>query len=170
MNIDKIQVREASIEELEAWWDKKIDAQPENIAYKEWKNNFVEGNKQGNRKTFFAFDENNSYIGQGTLSIVSEDDDLTNNGKAEIIKFEVNRDMRGNGICSKIYKKIVEYAKSIGIKTLTIGVEPRETRNIQIYFHWGFLDFIKLTSETYPPRGPGLEPETVYVLYYKKEI
>jgi len=164
-----MEIRIATIEELEKWWDKKIENQPNNPAYKIWKENFVEGNKNGSRKTFFVFDEG-EYVGQGTLLLKSNDDVMTGDAKAEIIKLEINKVHRGKGIATLIYKAIEKYAKENDISTLTIGVEPCEIRNMQIYFHWGFVNFLKCTTEKYPPREVGGEPEIITVLCYSKEI
>ena len=81
-----MKIRIATIAELEAWWDAKIEKQPDNPAYKVWKNNFVQGNIKNERKTFFVFNGNNEYIGQGTLLLQSEDAVMTGKDKAEIIK------------------------------------------------------------------------------------
>jgi hypothetical protein len=53
---------------------------------------------------------------------------------------------------------------SRGYKRVTLGVEPCETENMQIYFHYGFTDFIKLARETYP------DGETIDVIYYGKDL
>lgn len=165
-----MEIRIATIAELEAWWDAKIEKQPDNPAYKVWKNNFVQGNIKNERKTFFVFNDNNEYVGQGTLLLQSEDAVMTGKDKAEIIKLEINPQYRGKGIATKIYQAIEKYAKQNGIKTLTIGVEPCEIRNMQIYFHWGFTNFLKCTSETFPPTTPDGEGETIIVLCYSKQI
>lgn len=164
-----MEVRIATIQELEDWWNKKIEKQPNNPAYKVWKNNFVNGNKTGERKTFFVFDDGD-YIGQGTLLLTSKDFVMTGNGKAEIIKLEINREHRGKGIATKIYKAIEDYAKENNIHTLTIGVEPCEVRNMQIYFHWGFVEYMQCITETFPPTEKGGKGETITVLCYKKTI
>jgi len=163
-------VRIATIEELERWWDQKITKQPNNPAYKIWKNNFVNGNRIGERKTFFLFNENNEYVGQGTLLLTNGDKVMTGENKAEIIKFEINKEQRGKGYCSLIFKEIEKYAKSHNIKTLTIGVEPCEIRNMQIYFHWGFTNYLQCITETFPPREEGGESEVITVLCYSKNI
>ena len=54
--------------------------------------------------------------------------------------------------------------KSRGYKRATLGVEPCETENMQIYFHYGFTNFIKLARETYP------DGETIDVIYYGKDL
>lgn len=166
---NNVEVRIASVEEIEAWWDKKIKKTPSNLAYKKWKENFVEGNKCGDRKTFFAFD-NGKYIGQGTLLLKSADKILTGQGRAEIIKLELLPKYRGKGISTKIYRAIEEFAKKNKIKMLTIGVEPCEIRNMQIYFHWGFTQFLQCVTETYPPKAEGEEGENITVLCYGKKI
>ena len=166
---NEIEVRLATIEEVEDWWNKKISKSPKDMAYKKWKENFVEGNKNGLRKTFFAF-ENGKYIGQGTLLLESDDKVLTGKGKAEIIKLELLPKYRGKGIATKIYQKTESFAKKQKIKMLTIGVEPCEVRNMQIYFHWGFTQFLQCISETYPPKAEGEKGETITVLCYGKKI
>ena len=95
---------------------------------------------------------------------------MTGNGKAEIIKLELVPEFRGKGIATKICNKLESYAKEKDIKTLTIGVEPCEVRNIQIYFHWGFTNFLQCTTETYPPNKDGEQGETITVLCYSKEL
>ncbi len=54
--------------------------------------------------------------------------------------------------------------KQKGFTTLTLGVEPSETRNIQIYFNWGFVNYIKTSYERYP------NGDEILVNYYKKEL
>lgn len=163
-------IRQATIQEIENWWDVKIEKQPNNPAYKIWKEDFVEGNKKGKYKTFFVFDENNNYVGQGSLTLKSEDPDLTGENKAEVTKLEINREFRGQKICTLIHNTLINYAKSIGIKKLTIGVDPAKIKNMQIYFHFGYNTFIKVTSEEEPPREPNGSPTQEYVLYYSMEI
>lgn len=164
-----IEVRIASVSEIENWWDRKIEDEPLNNAYKIWKDCFVSENEDGKRKTFFAFD-NGKYVGQGTLLLHGEDKDLTAYDRAEIIKLEIEKEYRNKGIATLIYNKIEEYAKNSGIRYLTIGVEPCEIRNMQIYFHWGFTSFIKVITETYPPETQGEEGETITVICYRKAI
>lgn len=164
-----MEIRPATIEEIEDWWDKRIAKSPEDNSWVVWKNIFLEENINGKRKTFFVFD-NKKYIGQGTLLFESEDKMMTGNGKAEIIKLEILEEERGKGVATKIYNKLKDYAKSAGIKTLTIGVEPCETRNMQIYFHWGFTNYLQCITETYPPANANEDSKVITVLCYSQEI
>ena len=54
--------------------------------------------------------------------------------------------------------------KSKGFKSLTLGVEPKEVRNIQIYFNWGFTKYIKTGFCKYA------NGEVAIVNYYEKEL
>lgn len=162
-----MEVRIATIEEINAWWDENIIKNPDDKSLPDYKIKFVEGNKVGTRKTFFAF-ENKKYIGQCTLLFVSDDSSLTGKNKAEIIKLELISDQRGKGKSTKLFEAVKNYAKSQGIKTLTIGVEPCEIKNMQIYFHWGFTNFLQCKTETYCFEGT--ESETITILYYSQNI
>lgn len=164
-----ITVREATIEQVENWWDKQILENADDNSYKVWKESFVSENKSGKRKTFYAWD-GNKIVGQGTLVFEGNDRNLTGNGRAEIIKLEVAEDYRNRKISSLIYNYIQDYARQKSLHTLTIGVEPCEVRNMQIYFHWGFTNFIQCITETYPPQKEGGIGESITVLCYSKQI
>lgn len=164
-----MEVRIASTNELNKWWDKRIAKSPNDNSWVAWKKTFVDENLSGKRKTFFAFDQS-KYIGQCTLLFESSDKVMTGNKKAEIIKLELIKKYRGKGLATKIYEFVKAYAKSVGIKTLTIGVEPCEVRNMQIYFHWGFTNFLQCVTETYPPKNENVKGETITILCYSQNI
>lgn len=47
---------------------------------------------------------------------------------------------------------------------MTLGIEPCETENLEIYKHFGFNEFIKFAKESYPDRA------TVDVDYYGMKL
>lgn len=57
-----------------------------------------------------------------------------------------------------------EDLKSKGDILLTLGVEPEEIRNKEIYNHYGFVEHIKNGKEVYPD-GTEIEVE-----YYRKKL
>ena len=57
-----------------------------------------------------------------------------------------------------------EDLKKKGFTSLTLGVEPSEIRNIQIYFKWGFTKYIKTDYEFYS------DDEKIIVNYYEKKL
>ena len=54
--------------------------------------------------------------------------------------------------------------KARGFKKVTLGVEPSEIKNIQIYFHYGFNEYVKSAIEKYP------DGEEILVNYYAKTL
>ena len=96
-------VRPATIKELTDWWDKRVNENTGDNSWVEWRKNFVEENVSGKRKTFFAFDENQNYIGQCTLLFEGHNKVLTGNHKAELIKLELTESERGKGYATKIF-------------------------------------------------------------------
>lgn len=129
---------------------------------------FLDENKSGKMKTFFAFDDG-AVVGGVTLVVDDESSqthwqkDLAGGSVANVCALRVKKENEGTGIASGLMKFIEKWAGENGIKTLTIGVEPHIVRNIQIYFHWGFTEFIKVGQEQ--ENG-----KTVPVLYYKKTV
>lgn len=109
-------------------------------------------------------------ITEATAIISSKDkcmenkDDLVDNGKAYLSAFRTNKEYENQGYFSKLYKFMENDLKKRGFNSLTLGVEPCETRNIQIYLKWGFSKYIKTDYEYYP------NGEKILVNYYEKVI
>jgi len=74
----------------------------------------------------------------------------------------IEKQYEGKGHISKLVKVMEQYAKNKGYKIAIIGVEPKETRNMCIYFHWGYDTFIK--AETSEIEEEGL------ILFYSKML
>ncbi len=164
-----MEIRLSTESELISWWDNAIKRHTDDNAYVVWKECFIRENLNGKRKTFFAFD-NGIITVQCTLLLDSDDKVMTGDGKAELIKLEIIPAYRNMRLATKIYNEVKKYAKSIGIKTLTIGVEPGEIKNMQIYFHWGFDTFLQIITETYPAKNQFEKGETITVLCYCQNI
>lgn len=91
-------------------------------------------------------------------------DGLIGDKKAYLTAFRTNKEYENKGYFSKLYKFMENDLKEKGYKILTLGVEPNEIRNMQIYFKWGFNEFIKTDYEYYS------NEEKILVNYYKKSI
>ena len=59
---------------------------------------------------------------------------------------------------------MLEDLKNRGYEKVTLGVEPEEVKNKQIYAHYGFTEHIKNGVEVYPD-GTEIDVE-----YYGKQI
>lgn len=95
---------------------------------------------------------------------IQNKEDLISKNTAYLTAFRTNKKYEGKGYFSKLYKFLESDLKKIGFKYLTLGVEPNEIRNKQIYFHFGFTKYLKSSYETYP------NGQKILVNYYKKEI
>ena len=91
-------------------------------------------------------------------------DNLVGDSKAYLTAFRTSKEYENQGYFSKLYKYMESDLKKRGFKSLTLGVEPCEVRNIQIYFKWGFTKYIKTAYEYYPNN------EKVIVNYYEKDL
>ena len=169
----EIDIRQATLDVLAAWWDDQIAKNPTDYSVKAYKGIFVTRNQSGNYKTFYAFD-GGKIVGQATLILrpsgLSGDKKFHGNGNAEINKLEVEPQYQGNGIAGKLIRRLENWSRANGVHTLTIGVEQSETRNREIYKHWGYTDFVGETVEAYEPAAKDGKSETIVVLWYAKSI
>jgi GNAT superfamily N-acetyltransferase len=83
--------------------------------------------------------------------------------RVEINGLRMDKQYEGKGHMSKLVKAMEKYAKDHGYKTAIIGVEPKETRNLAIYLHWGYDTFVNLTISD-------IKEEEGLVLYYSKSL
>lgn len=58
----------------------------------------------------------------------------------------------------------------MGYTELSLGVGPEAVRNIEIYFHLGYRDYIKTTIEHDPLKNEFDIPEDEYCNFYKKHL
>ena len=84
-----------------------------------------------------------------------------NNVVANMNAFRIEKSYEGKGHISKLHSVIVDYARGLGIKKLTIGVEAKETRNIAIYLHFGYNKYIGYEID---------KDDGELVLFYEKKI
>lgn len=73
--------------------------------------------------------------------------------------FRIDKKYEGQGHISKLVKMAEQYAKDKGIRYLTIGSEAKESRNLAIYLHFGYTEFITSFVE-----------DNELVLFYGKTI
>lgn len=154
----------ATMEELERRWDINIANNIGDNRWVDWKTMFIDDNKTGKCKTFVVLCGEEP-VGEGTLLFSPEKvqgrTELADGVNiANINALRIEKSHEGKGHISKLVKLMEQYAIDNGYKTLTIGVEAKETRNIAIYLHWGYTTFV--TSEISEIEEEGL------VLYYSK--
>lgn len=161
--------RLATLEDLNNVWDKDINRNPNDSRWKRWKKEYIDYNSNDEAKTFVAVDEGN-VIAQITVvlkpnvkAVMGKEKLCDGKSIANMNAFRCDKEYEGQGHISKLVKLGEEYARSIGYTYMTIGSEARETRNLSIYFHFGYKDF--LFSEL-----DDSEEDCPLVLYYGKGL
>lgn len=155
---------EATVELLEKIWDKNIADNPDDPRWLRWKKQFIDDNTSGKAKTFLVLADGEP-VGEGTLLFSQECKAvvgrplLANDKTANINALRIEKAHEGQGHISRLVKMMEAYAKEHGYERLTIGVEAQETRNLAIYLHWGYQEFVMSEMD-----------DDVLVLYYAKNL
>ena len=144
--------RKATIEDLERIWDKDIAENAGDPRYPEWKTQFINANKRKKIITFVVVADGDP-VGQATLVLLKDAIDSEIKGilcndrdTAYISTVRIEKQFEAQGHISKLFKLMEKTAADIGIKYLTIGCEAKMTRNLAIYLHFGYTEY--LTSIT----------------------
>lgn len=160
--------RMATLADLEFVWDKDIAKNNNSECWKKWKQDYIHYNETGMAKTFVAVDGNN-VIAQITVVIdqnvgaVKDKSFLCNKDTINMNAFRCDKEYEGQGHISKLVKMGEEYARNLGKKYATIGAEATIPRNLSIYFHFGYLEFLKAVIEED-------DGQKELVLYYRKKL
>ena len=156
--------RKANLEDLDVLWDKEIEQNPDDPRYIRWKGSFLERNRSGRGATFLVFD-GESAVGQVTLERFADGysgnreplaDGITT---AYVNSLRIDQAYEGKGYVSQLMYHMENWAKEQGFSRLTVGVEAAESRNLAIYLHWGYTNFIMAEEDC-----------GELVLFYAKEL
>ena len=158
--IKEYKYQEASIADLELRWDKNIADNIGDDRWVAWKSIAIENQKNKKCMTFVVL-HGEEPIGEGTLIFSLQ--------SVEINGLRIDKCYEGKGHISKLVKIMEQYAKDEGYKIAMIGVEPKETRNLAIYLHWGYDTFVKLEISDFEERETFWNEEGL-ILYYSKKL
>lgn len=157
--------RKATLSDLEKIWDKDIAENANDERYVRWKKQYIKNNKSGACSTFVCVDDENP-VGQITVLYSTECSAVKNRpllcdgvSRANMNAFRIEKAYEGQGHISKLVSLAEEEAKQRGIKTLTIGSEAKESRNLAIYLHFGYTNFVTYLIE-----------DDELIVFYSKEI
>lgn len=160
-----IDYRKATPEDLTRLWDKNIADNPEDARWVTWKKEYIEYNARGMAATFAVLADGDP-VGEGTLLFspacgAVDGREALADGRtvANVNALRIQKAYEGKGYISALVRLMERYAAEQGYTRLTIGVEARETRNIAIYLHLGYTEFVTAATE-----------DGELVLYYAKEL
>ena len=163
----------ATLEEINRKWDYEREKHKGDNAWVVWKKDFINGVKNGKRICYYGIFDN--HIISEATAVLSKDevqnsDGLVDETTAYLCAFRTVEEYQGKGYFSKLYKFMENDLKERGYKTLTLGVEPKEEKNMKIYSSWGFTKLIKTAFEVYSPKDEFSKPAEIQVNYYSKNI
>lgn len=174
--MDKYICKIATRDELLKRWDYLIKIHPGNNKWVEYKENALKHYDELSTISYLGFlndeiiCEATAYIKESAfLGDISDPSGLLSNNMAYLAAFRTNKEYEGKGYFSKLYNFIENDLKEKGYKELSLGVGPEAVRNIEIYFHLGYRDYIKTVIE-YEQSTDNPDKKEDVILFYKKKI
>lgn len=161
----RVEYRLASLDDLECLWNRNIAESPGDQRWPKWKKEYIANHLAGNSATFTVVIDGEA-VGEGTLlfspacSAVAGRRALAD-GKttANVNALRIRKAFEGQGHISALMRLMERHAAVLGYQRLTIGVEAKEARNLAIYLHWGYQEFVFSSQE-----------DNELVLYYAKDL
>ncbi len=133
-----MQIRKASGNEMLALW-KYPDVSVASPTAQFFYNNIATGNA-----VFWTVEKEGNLIGELYVFQDLEDKDFADGNKTVYLcAFRIREDYRGKGIGTMLLNKVLSELKEAGFTRATIGVSPKEERNIKLYRSQGFVKKVK---------------------------
>ena len=166
----------ATRDELLKRWEYLIKIHPGNNDWVRYKENAVRNYDNGSTISYLGFlddqiiCEATAYIKESAfVGDISNPSGLLNDNMAYLAAFRTNKEYEGKGYFRKLYNFMEKDLKNRGYTELSLGVGPEAVRNIEIYFHLGFREYIKTVIEYEQSKDDGSKQEDV-ILFYKKRM
>ncbi len=158
----------ASLYEMNAKWDYEINHNSDNqYNWIIWKQKNLTRYQKGDIIPYYGILDG-IIICEATAMInsdvVQNSEGLVGHNTAYLSAFRTINEFQNKGYFSKLMKFMLNDLKNRGFTKVTLGVEPNEEQNIKIYKHYGFTEYIKSATETYP------DGTVINVEYYAKNI
>jgi len=158
----------ATLDEMNEKWDYEIaHAGEDRVNWITWKKSSIEHMQAGKSIPYYGILDG-QIISEATAildgSIAQNSEGLVDAKTAYLSAFRTIPEYQGKGYFSKLFGYMLDDLKSRGYEKVTLGVEPEETENKEIYFHYGFTEHIKNGIEVYPD-GTKIDVE-----YYGKNL
>jgi len=158
----------ASLEEMNLKWDYEIARAGEDKGnWIIWKKDSSEHMQEGKALPYYGILDG-QIISEATAildgSIAQNSDGLVDEKTAYLSAFRTIDAYQGKGYFSKLFRFMLADLKNRGYEKVTLGVEPEELENKQMYTHFGFTEHIKNGVEVYPD-GTEIDVE-----YYGKRL
>lgn len=164
---DKLLCKIPSEEEMNIKWDYEIEHANNKDNFIMWKKENLKRFKDKSIIPYYGI-LNGNIICEATAMIdskvVQNSAGLVGNKKAYLSAFRTISKYQNKGYFGILFRYMLNDLKQRGYTKVTLGVEPSEIENKEIYRHFGFDKYIKSALETYP------DGTVIDVDYYEKNI
>lgn len=158
----------ASFEEINRKWDYEIK---QNVHARGnwivWKQQYLENFRNGDILPYYGILDGNIICEATAIlnpEIVQNSTGLVGDYVVYLSAFRTIEEHQRKGYFSTLMNFMLGDLKQRGITRVTLGVEPTEETNRKIYTHYGFSEYIKSATETYP------DGTVIEVDYYGKTL
>ena len=154
--------------EMEQKWERLIaNAGDDRANWIVWKEQAIRRAGAGETLPYYGF-LGKEIICEATAILcarhVQNPEGLVDEKTAYLCAFRTEKAYRGRGYLSKLLRCLLNDLKRRGYTAATLGVEPEEAQNRQIYKHFGFDEYLKTAAERYP------DGTVITVEYYRKKL
>ena len=157
----------ASIEEMNQKWEYEISNHPGNDNWIVWQTEAINNFQSGKSIPYYGILDG-TIICEATVlirpDVIQNSEGMIDTNTAYLCAFRTVKEYRGKGFFTKLLRFMLNDLKQKGYTKAVLGVEPDDEKNKARYAHWGFTEFIKSATETYP------DGTVIDVEYYKKDL
>ncbi len=158
--------RKATLDDLNRIWDYNIAQNPDEPRNQRWRDSYISRNVRNTAATYVIL-VNDEPVGEVTVDYFAEahgnpqSRHLLADGTATayLTALRIRSEFEGHGLISSLMRYVEASAAQMGFSRLTIGVEAAESRNLAIYLHWGYDQFLFHETE-----------EDALILFYAKSL
>ncbi len=156
-----------TLEELVKKQDYEMEHSDDKDNWKVWKEKAISNFENQKTIPYYGF-LNGEIISEATAAIdknvIQNSMNLVKEKTVYLYAFRTIEEYQGKGYFSKLFHYMIEDLKKRGYQYATVGVEPKETKNKEIYQKLGFTTYLGTFEEEYPD-GSKIEVE-----YYQKDL
>ena len=156
--------RIATLEEVNEQFNYNIEINEDKDQWIEWKNQFISMIKDNIMIPYYGF------LGDTCISeahaIISKHNDfvLIKHDRPYLHAFRTRTEYQGQHYFTKLFNFMIDDLKARGYTKFSVGVESTETKNKEIYTHYGFTKYLFSNTETY-------KDGSIHIIeYYEKTL
>ena len=157
----------ANLDEMRLKWQSEIERNADDPNWSIWRDEALQNAQMGAWLPYYGI-LNGEIIAEATavpnVLYMQNGKAISAEGTAYLFAFRTVEARQGMGWFGKLLRYMLSDLKARGIRHAVVGVEPSEIRNMQMYFHFGFTEYVGYGQDTYP------DGQTIEVLYYRKPL